>query len=377
MNKLVRRLLDTHYQHADADTVFSVQLLYYIQLSLVVFLMVVTALVATLTPSNNRIAYAIIAGCTLFAICSCMGLTLNGHYRTAFWGTVALMFLAPWVSVLYEYFQHSGDYVPMMYLIIPIHITAMFVKVRPLYWIAALQTVVLTLLVLSEPQKSSYNWISVICFVFIASVLSTLTSYVLRGQYERLIRNRNDLVRSEQRMRDISIRDPLTGLFNRRHMDEAFMELFERSSPLFSLLMVDVDHFKDINDTYGHSCGDEIIQKVASILTTAIRKYDVACRYGGDEFLLILSDCDYENALIKAHKIKQEIENVVVDPEADIQSPLTASIGVAQCPLNGDNRDAILKAVDDALYQAKQGGRNRVVAAEGVYTAAIVTPHVR
>lgn len=377
MNKLLRRLLDTHYRHADADTVFSVQLLYYIQLSLACFLLVALAVVVTLTPGQTRTPYALITGGALAVLASSIALSLRGYHQTAFWSTAALMFAAPWASILYEFIRHSGDFVPMIYLIIPIQIMAMFVKIRPMYWVAALQTILLAVLVLVDPHRVSYNWPSVICFIFAASMLGTITSYVLRRQYDRLIRSRNDLVRSEQRMRDISIRDPLTGLFNRRHMDEAFTELFERASPMFSLLMVDVDHFKDINDTYGHSCGDEIIQKVAAILTTAIRKYDVACRYGGDEFLLILSDCDSENALIKAQKIKKEIENVVVDPESDVESPLTASIGVAQCPRNGDSRDAILKAVDDALYTAKQGGRNQVVAAEGVYTAAVITPHVR
>ena len=208
-------------------------------------------------------------------------------------------------------------------------------------------------------------------------MLSSITNYVLHKQFDRMKQSRNALERSERRLRDISVRDPLTGLFNRRHMDEAFADLFMEPNTVFSLVMVDVDHFKTINDTYGHSCGDEIIQRVSGILTAAIRKYDMACRYGGDEFLLILTGCGIDDALGKARSIKAAIEDIVVETDTDVAAPLSASIGVAQCPINGDSRDAILKAVDDALYTAKQGGRNQVVAASGVYTASVGTPRSR
>jgi diguanylate cyclase (GGDEF)-like protein len=114
-----------------------------------------------------------------------------------------------------------------------------------------------------------------------------------------------------------------------------------------------------------------MIRKVADILTASIRKHDVACRYGGDEFLLILSECDLDSALVKAQKIKAEVESLVMEKSSGIPETMTVSIGVAQCPQNGTDQDAILKAVDAALYMAKQNGRNRVDAADGLFASAL------
>ena len=158
-----------------------------------------------------------------------------------------------------------------------------------------------------------------------------------------MLSSKNDLAESEKRLRDVSIRDPLSGLYNRRYMDETFHLLAQNPSRVYSLMMVDVDHFKTINDTYGHSCGDVIIQKVADILSASIRKNDVACRYGGDEFLLILADCGLEDSLNKADKIMHAIENVTDGLDLDDNVFITASIGLAQFPENGNNRDGILK----------------------------------
>ena len=377
MTQLVKKLLDRHYRQADADKVFSVRLLYYIQITSIIFTLLAVGVILLFTPAREKLAYVLISGGTCTLLCATLYLNLTGRYQVALWGTVVLMFIGPWVSIAYELLHVSGDFVPMVYLVIPIQITALVMQVKPMYWMAALQTLALAVLLLLAPAHNSFNWISMVCFVFIASMLSTITNYVLHKQFDRMKQSRNALERSERRLRDISVRDPLTGLYNRRHMDEAFADLFMEPNTVFSLVMVDVDHFKTINDTYGHSCGDEIIQRVSGILTAAIRKYDMACRYGGDEFLLILTGCGIDDALGKARSIKAAIEDIVVETDTDVAAPLSASIGVAQCPINGDSRDAILKAVDDALYTAKQGGRNQVVAASGVYTASVGTPRSR
>ena len=353
------------------------RLLYYIQITSIIFTLLAVGVILLFTPAREKLAYVLISGGTCTLLCATLYLNLTGRYQVALWGTVVLMFIGPWVSIAYELLHVSGDFVPMVYLVIPIQITALVMQVKPMYWMAALQTLALAVLLLLAPAHKSFNWISMVCFVFIASMLSTITNYVLHKQFDRMKQSRNALERSERRLRDISVRDPLTGLFNRRHMDEAFADLFMEPNTVFSLVMVDVDHFKTINDTYGHSCGDEIIQRVSGILTAAIRKYDMACRYGGDEFLLILTGCGIDDALGKARSIKAAIEDIVVETDTDVAAPLSASIGVAQCPINGDSRDAILKAVDDALYTAKQGGRNQVVAASGVYTASVGTPRSR
>ena len=376
MDQFVRRFQDQYYRNTEGDTLFSVKLLFYVQLSLIVFLCITLAVVIMLTPACNRFVYLLITGGMLALLGVSVWLGVTGRYRLSFWMTVALMFAGPWASVLYEHFRFSGDFIPMMYLIIPVQIAALFVRIKFVQGIAAFQAVVLTVLVLTDPQRATYNWPSIICFILVTSMLGAITNYVLRRQYDNLVRSRNDLARSEKQMRDISVRDPLTGLFNRRYMDEAFSRQFDCPSPHFSLLMVDVDHLKEINDTYGHSSGDEIIRKVADILTASIRKHDVACRYGGDEFLLILSECDLDSALVKAQKIKTDVESLITENAAGTPAALTVSIGAAQCPLNGTDQDAILKAVDAALYVAKQNGRNRVDAAAGLFSSAL-SAHAR
>ncbi len=371
MDQFVRRTQGKYYRQAKDETLFAAKLLFYVQLSLIVFLLITIGVVLMLTPLPSRIAYLLIV-CSLLALLGAsMWMGLCGRYRLAFWVTTLLLFAGPWASILYERFCLTGDFVPMIYLVIPIQITALFIRFRYMQVFSALQAVALIALVLTDPYRTSYNWPSMICFVVVISLLGTITNLVLRKQYDCLVHSKNALAQSEERMRDIAIRDPLTGLYNRRHMDEAFSRQFDKPAPHFSLLMVDVDHLKDVNDTYGHRYGDEMIQSVASILMDSIRKDDVACRYGGDEFLLILSDCTLDSAMAKARKIKSDVENLMTGSRRHAPAMPTVSIGAAQCPLNGTDRDAMLKAVDSALYMAKQSGRNRINAAEGLYTSAL------
>ena len=132
--------------------------------------------------------------------------------------------------------------------------------------------------------------------------------------------------------------------------------------------MVDIDRFKTLNDTHGHTFGDNVIRAVSDALVVGIRKDDVACRFGGDEFMLILRDCSLSEALAKAADIKHKIEITVNGTLSEVSTAITVSIGVAAYPDHGADMDTILKAVDFALYQAKYKGRNRVVSAGEIFT---------
>lgn len=375
MQKRLQRLFQRFYPQGDTDALFNVSLLLYFQIALAAFLLITLAVIALLTPAAKRAFYLIMAGSLLCLLVGAIHLNLTGHHKPSLYFTALLMFIGPWLSILYELTLNSNDIMPMVYIIIPIQITAMFIQVRAVFWLSLVQFLGLTALLVINRGQYAGNWPSLLCFVLVASMLGIIASYVVRKQYELVARSRNDLALSERKLRDISIRDPLTGLFNRRFMDEEFALLLDRPDQVFSLMMVDVDHFKGFNDHFGHSCGDEIIREVARILSSAIRKNDIACRYGGDEFLLFLVDCSLCCALAKAEAIKQQIESISWKPDAyssmagERQERLTASIGVAQCPTNGQDRNALLKAADDALYRAKQGGRNRIVSAEELYRA--------
>ena len=169
-------------------------------------------------------------------------------------------------------------------------------------------------------------------------------------------------VRLRVSLRQQSIVDPLTQLYNRRYMDEVLKRELARSSrngsPL-SVLVLDLDHFKRINDTFGHEAGDAILRKVALTLRENIRSGDVACRMGGEEMVVLLPECGIENALKRAETLRLAIAaNDVLHQGQPIGA--TASIGVASYPEHGSSMQALVHAADLALYEAKHSGRNCV-----------------
>ena len=167
-------------------------------------------------------------------------------------------------------------------------------------------------------------------------------------------------------IRQESIRDALTGLFNRRFMQESLIKETSRAKrkgmPL-AVVMFDLDHLKEINDTYGHSAGDEVLRNVSQAIKTKIRMGDIACRYGGDEFTLILTDATMDNARQRMEELRKEISLMSIQHEGSPITKFSLSIGVAEYPRNGTRGEELLKAADMALYRAKQTGRNRVMTA--------------
>lgn len=166
-----------------------------------------------------------------------------------------------------------------------------------------------------------------------------------------------------EKLRGQALRDPLTGLYNRRYMEDAldrFVGLAEREKRELSVVMIDLDHFKRLNDQYGHAKGDSVLRDSAAILKHALRDTDVACRYGGEELMLLLPDCPIEMAIEKADEIRRGIENLT-EPNG---APVSASLGVASYDQHTKSVKEIVASADAALYQAKQKGRNRVVRAQ-------------
>lgn len=163
----------------------------------------------------------------------------------------------------------------------------------------------------------------------------------------------------EEYLKEISAKDHLTSIFNRRYITErldAEIKLLRRTkNRTFSLIMYDIDHFKNINDTYGHDVGDEVLKNVTSIVRDRIRKSDVHGRWGGEEFLLILP----ETSLLKASYLAEELRGIIENSKIIEQQKITVSFGVTQSRID-DTVDSILKRVDDLLYEAKKQGRNRV-----------------
>jgi diguanylate cyclase (GGDEF)-like protein len=170
-------------------------------------------------------------------------------------------------------------------------------------------------------------------------------------------------VKLRDQLRDQSIRDPLTGLFNRRYMLETCRREFARAvrgkQPV-AMLSIDVDHFKQFNDNHGHDAGDTVLREVGKCLESVFRDEDVACRFGGEEFVVVLPGAALDAAARRAEELRAKIEALSVRYLDHHLPRITISVGVAAFPEAGDNPQSVLKAADDALYRAKEGGRNRV-----------------
>jgi diguanylate cyclase (GGDEF)-like protein/PAS domain S-box-containing protein len=168
-------------------------------------------------------------------------------------------------------------------------------------------------------------------------------------------------------LRSQSIRDPLTGLFNRRYMEVSFeRELFRarRRAHSIGIVLLDIDCFKDYNDTYGHQTGDEVLRVIGDYLSTNLRGEDIVCRFGGEEFIVILPDTNLEESHMLAEKLRMGIKTLAVPEPGGAIGEISVSLGVAVYPDHGRTIDQLVKAADQALYQAKQAGRDQVAKAD-------------
>ncbi|MDR1694722.1 MAG: sensor domain-containing diguanylate cyclase [Lactobacillaceae bacterium] len=159
-------------------------------------------------------------------------------------------------------------------------------------------------------------------------------------------------------LKNQATRDPLTSLFNRRYFEEEVKQLANRSGPPFSILMLDVDKFKNVNDTYGHKVGDQVLIEMAGICEKALREQDIVARYGGEEFVIYLHDTNEEKSKAVAERVRETIAASKMDIGEGQTIGVTVSIGVATSRLSV-NIDELVKMADAALYKAKNNGRNR------------------
>jgi diguanylate cyclase (GGDEF)-like protein/PAS domain S-box-containing protein len=194
-------------------------------------------------------------------------------------------------------------------------------------------------------------------------------SYILRnerGQAVRLVGAVMDIssrVQSEEVLLQEAVHDPLTGLYNRRYMENVLDQEIRRAKwnhqPV-SIILLDIDHFKQVNDTLGHSAGDELLRDLAAFLLKHVRDTDTVCRYGGDEFILILPTASLEIAQLRGDEICRGVPTLDTRPYGSLPFSLSVSVGVAVFPEHGDTSQSLFDAADEALYVSKKAGRNRV-----------------
>lgn len=187
----------------------------------------------------------------------------------------------------------------------------------------------------------------------------------VKEKNEELAKRNIELEQALHRNEELAIRDELTGVFNRRYLMEMIAmekQRCDRNGRVFSICIVDVDFFKHVNDTYGHLAGDEVLRAIAKTASDTMRQTDYFGRYGGEEFALVLTDTLIEGALATAERVRQRIENLCF-PEISPSLKVAVSIGIAEMQLH-EETGSTFKRADQALYRAKENGRNQCVIAD-------------
>ena len=167
-------------------------------------------------------------------------------------------------------------------------------------------------------------------------------------------------------LRTQSVRDPLTGLYNRRYLEEVLdreLRRTSRAAQSLGILMIDLDHFKSFNDTYGHDAGDAVLREIGVSLTKGIRAEDFVCRFGGEEFVVILPTADLASSRARAERLRVRTKELTILHQSRSMGMITISVGVASFPEHGTSPKELMAAADAALYEAKRGGRDQVVVA--------------
>jgi diguanylate cyclase (GGDEF)-like protein len=251
----------------------------------------------------------------------------------------------------------QGDFVPLIYFTFSVLLSSILLPTYTTIILAALQFAGLTLVLLFSSATPTFNWFSFLAYIFLTSVFSILANSIIQSNMKQIESQAHQLAMNESLMREQSIRDDLTSLFNRRYLVETLKREIQRAArkqASLGIIMLDVDHFKHINDTLGHAAGDTVLLKLGKFIAEQVRQSDIACRYGGDEFILVLPDASRETATERARQLRGGVKNL------NTSVIITISLGIAVFPDNGTNGETLLQSADRALYQAKHDGGNCV-----------------
>lgn len=199
---------------------------------------------------------------------------------------------------------------------------------------------------------------------FMTRVFNNMVQRLCQGRDE-LAKVNTTLRKRNKKLRELSVTDSLTGLHNHKHLIERLaseVTRAERYEHPFTVLMIDIDNFKNYNDTYGHQAGDDVLRKIAFIFKDSVRASDYVARYGGEEFMILFPETRIDEALIGAERIRKRLEKELFG-NGKTRASITISVGIASYPEHGGDHETLVRNADTALYQAKKAGRNRVVRA--------------
>jgi diguanylate cyclase (GGDEF)-like protein len=290
------------------------------------------------------------------------GLSRGTHYQLAAVILIGSMLIASFGAVIVNH----QDVRILANLVLGGLIAGLFLSARATAFVFIITFLGLLLLSLFLKDFTIIDNLNAHFFVLTVGGLVIMAASLRQGYLEQIDRQTQELIENEARLLELSHHDPLTGLLNRRYLEEMFTREILRAArkqyPI-GIIMADIDHFKQFNDTHGHAAGDAVLVQVAHFLQAHVRETDFTCRYGGEEFLMILPEATREITQMRAEQIREEIRGLKVQYEGQILESVTLSLGVAMFSEHGTTREALFNAADGALYRAKHEGRNRVVIA--------------
>ncbi len=331
--------------------------LFLMQLALTVLQTAILLFVVIIDEGARRTSYVCLLIFLIILVLFAMRMNLKGRYTASMWITMAMMSVAPWLALLVDPQVLAGDIIPLIYIVLSIHLCATFLSELATASIALLQLAAVAVLLILNPNYHTVNWPSFCSYIVSASVIGITISYITRRHMRQIEEQNRALRQSEEQLRLLSIRDPLTGQYNRRYMEETLEREINRVTrkdlPL-GLMITDLNDFKEINDREGHLAGDAALCHIALILSDFTRKSDVVCRFGGDEFVMIFPECTKEVVEARRDEISRRLSESQCECGGKNLGCITMSFGIASLPEDGVTAAELLRVADEALYAAKR-----------------------
>ena len=336
-------------------------LLRWVEIIVAAVLLAVLIYLVLISPADaqNLQDYKILVTVELVIVSIAIFLNQHGKYFLSSSLFILAGMIGPWWSALMDPTVIHGNLFPLVYTAIPILFSSFFSTVPVTAIVGLIQVTALAVFL----QKCGFNLSEGPASLFFFVVFIFAFSLVFNIQNRN---NRQIITDQVTELEELAVRDPLTGLNNRRFLFE-FLEkeiarLKRESAPL-SLLILDIDDFKQLNDFCGHTGGDAAIVSIAKSLKNHFRQSDIISRYGGDEFLIVMSGSDTYNATERAAALQRMIASESFSHDCEKARRVTLSVGIASFPEHGETVDALVKAADSALYRAKARGKNRIESA--------------
>ncbi len=335
---------------------FRFVLLRYVQLVLLAVTILVFLLVFIDNPahSSERQFYGYLVGAVLLLLLFAFVLLRRGLFLISAGITVALPLLGSWLSFILDPAVCRGDLFPLLYIALSIMLSSLLLPKLVTIVLAIVQSALLVGIFIWFPALLELNWVSFLFFMVAAFVLSIVTNHLL-GERVRTLQT-------------FAITDSLTGLLNRRYFEmamehrihEAKVKELQPNADRFGVILLDIDYFKQFNDTYGHATGDLVLREFSRFLKHMTPVEAILCRFGGDEFAVITNGDSQEDINRLAEHLRRQVKSIVLTFGEKKIGPLSLSLGVAHFPEHGTTTDALFTYADRALFTAKQEGRDRV-----------------